>query len=54
MAKFNVPEAEHNELFDIVENTKGDIVSPSASLWRHILPPRNAEQRSCVRCHASG
>jgi len=27
MAKFNVPEAERNELFAIVESTKGDIVS---------------------------
>ena len=27
MAKFNVPEAEHKELFAIVESTKGDIVS---------------------------
>jgi len=26
MAKFNVPEAERNELFAIVEGTKGDIV----------------------------
>ena len=26
MAKFNVPEAERNELFAIVESTKGDIV----------------------------
>jgi truncated hemoglobin YjbI len=26
MAKFNVPEAEHNELFAIVESTKNDIV----------------------------
>jgi hemoglobin len=31
MAKFNVPEAEHEELFAIVESTKGDIVSPSSS-----------------------
>jgi hemoglobin len=32
MAKFNVPEAEHKELFAIVESTKGDIVSaPSSS-----------------------
>jgi len=27
LAKFNVPEAERNELFAIVESTKGDIVS---------------------------
>jgi hemoglobin len=27
MAKFNVPEAEHKELFAIVESTKGDIVT---------------------------
>jgi hypothetical protein len=27
MAKFNVPEAEHKELFAIVQNTKGDIVT---------------------------
>jgi hemoglobin len=26
MAKFHVPEAERNELFAIVESTKGDIV----------------------------
>ena len=26
MAKFNVPEAEHKELFAIVQSTKGDIV----------------------------
>jgi hypothetical protein len=26
--EFNVPEAEHKELFAIVESTKGDIVSP--------------------------
>jgi len=26
MAKFNVPEAESQELFAIVESTKGDIV----------------------------
>jgi len=26
MAKFNVPEAERNELFAIMESTKGDIV----------------------------
>jgi len=26
MAKFNVPEAERNELFAIAESTKGDIV----------------------------
>jgi hemoglobin len=26
MAKFNVPQAERNELFAIVESTKGDIV----------------------------
>jgi hemoglobin len=32
MAKFHVPEAEHKELFAIVESTKGDIVSPSSSL----------------------
>jgi len=32
MAKFNVPEAEHKELFAIVENTKGDIVTPSSSV----------------------
>jgi truncated hemoglobin YjbI len=32
MAKFNVPEAEHKELFAIVESTKGDIVSTSSSL----------------------
>jgi hypothetical protein len=31
MAKFNVPEAEHKELFAIVESTKGDIVTPSSS-----------------------
>ena len=31
MAKFNVPEAEHKELFAIVESTKGDIVIPSSS-----------------------
>src|SRR5262249_797308 len=31
MAKFNVPEAEHKELFAIVESTKGDIVIPSTS-----------------------
>ena len=30
MAKFNVPEAEHQELFAIVQSTKGDIVSPSS------------------------
>jgi hemoglobin len=30
MAKFNVPEAEHKELFAIVESTKGDIVSARA------------------------
>jgi hemoglobin len=30
MAKFKVPEAEHKELFTIVESTKGDIVSPSS------------------------
>src|SRR5215813_5582122 len=30
MAKFNVPEAEHKELFAIVESTKGDIVTPSS------------------------
>jgi hypothetical protein len=31
-AKFSVPEAEHNELFAIVESTKGDIVTaPSSS-----------------------
>jgi hypothetical protein len=34
MAKFNVPEAEHKELFAIVESTKGDIVSAPSSLWR--------------------
>ena len=27
MAKFNVPEAEHKELFAIVQSTKGDIVT---------------------------
>jgi len=27
MAKFNVPEAEHKELFGIVQSTKGDIVT---------------------------
>ena len=27
IAKFNVPEAEHQELFAIVQSTKGDIVS---------------------------
>src|SRR5215831_1200023 len=32
MAKFNVPEAEHKELFAIVESTKGDIVSAPSSL----------------------
>src|SRR5262249_54228118 len=32
MAKFNVPEAEHKELFAIVESTKGDIVTPSSSV----------------------
>jgi hemoglobin len=32
MAKFKVPEAEHKELFAIVESTKGDIVSTSSSL----------------------
>jgi hypothetical protein len=32
MAKFNLPEAEHKELFVIVESTKGDIVSTSSSL----------------------
>jgi hypothetical protein len=26
MAEFNVPEAEHRELFAIVQSTKGDIV----------------------------
>jgi hypothetical protein len=32
MAKFNVPEAEHKELFAIVGSTKSDIVSaPSSS-----------------------
>jgi len=31
MAKFNVPEAEHKELFAIVESTKGDIVGASSS-----------------------
>jgi len=31
MAKFKVPEAEHKELFAIVESTKGNIVSPSSS-----------------------
>jgi hemoglobin len=31
MATFKVPEAEHTELFAIVESTKGDIVSPSSS-----------------------
>jgi hypothetical protein len=30
LAKFNVPEAEHRELFAIVQSTKGDIVSPSS------------------------
>jgi hypothetical protein len=30
MAKFNVPEAEHQELFAIVQSTKGDILSPSS------------------------
>jgi hemoglobin len=32
MVKFNVPEAEHKELFAIVQSTKGDIVTPSSSL----------------------
>ena len=32
MAKFNVLEAEHKELFAIVESTKGDIVTPSSSV----------------------
>jgi truncated hemoglobin YjbI len=32
MAKFNVPEAEHKELFAIVQSTKGDIVNTSSSL----------------------
>jgi hypothetical protein len=32
MAKFNMPEAEHKELFAIVESTKGDIVSAPSSL----------------------
>ena len=32
MAKFNVPDAEHKELFAIVESTKGDIVSGPSSL----------------------
>jgi hypothetical protein len=32
MAKFNVPEAEHKELFAIVESTKDDIVSAPSSL----------------------
>ena len=32
MAKFNVPEAEHKELFAIVESTKGDIVTPFSSV----------------------
>src|SRR5262249_16068438 len=32
MAKFNVPDAEHKELFAIVESTKGDIVSAPSSL----------------------
>jgi hemoglobin len=32
MAKFNVPEAEHKELFAIVESTKGDIVTAPSSL----------------------
>ena len=27
MAKFNVPETEHKELFAIVQSTKGDIVT---------------------------
>jgi hemoglobin len=32
MAKFDVPEAEHKELFAIVESTKDDIVSAPSSL----------------------
>jgi len=32
VAKFNVPEAEHKELFAIVESTKRDIVSAPSSL----------------------
>jgi hemoglobin len=32
MAKFNVPEAEHKELFAIVQSTKGDIVVTSSSV----------------------
>jgi hypothetical protein len=32
MAKFNVPVAEHKELFAIVESTKGDIVGAPSSL----------------------
>src|SRR6266487_1619940 len=32
MAKFNVPAAEHKELFAIVESTKGDIVNAPSSL----------------------
>jgi hemoglobin len=41
MAKFKVPEAEHKELFTIVESTKGDIVSPSS-------PPGQRASWCCV------